>query len=196
VRVQGAEADFAARVLQGLTLRASLAFADGEYTDNPQGPCPLEWQNPNATGGCQPLSPPPSLANQTSNPRGSPDVPGAYVLTGLPLAGLSKWVGSLGFDYEAPMGPGELWLHSDWSLRSGYNTDTTNSRYTRLGGYGIVNLTAGYRFRNGWQLDVFARNLLDKEYVTALTVQTGNSGLILGQAGDPRLVGVRVSTEF
>ncbi len=55
VRVQGAELDLAARVTRGLTLRASLAYADGEYTDYPAGPCPLEWQNPNATGGCQPL---------------------------------------------------------------------------------------------------------------------------------------------
>jgi iron complex outermembrane receptor protein len=39
---------------------------------------------------------------------------------------------------------------------------------------------------------VFARNLLDKDYVTALTIQTGNSGLILGQPGDPRLVGLQI----
>ena len=37
---------------------------------------------------------------------------------------------------------------------------------------------------------MFARNLFDEEYITALTIQTGNSGLILGQAGEPRLVGV------
>jgi iron complex outermembrane receptor protein len=32
--------------------------------------------------------------------------------------------------------------------------------------------------------------VFDEEYVTALTIQTGNSGLILGQAGEPRTVGV------
>jgi iron complex outermembrane receptor protein len=37
---------------------------------------------------------------------------------------------------------------------------------------------------------VFARNLLDEEYITALTIQTGNSGLILGQPGDSRTVGL------
>jgi iron complex outermembrane receptor protein len=192
VRVQGAEADFAARVFRGLTLRASLAYADGEYRDYPQGPCPLEWQNPNATGGCQPFAPPPSLANQTSNPRGNPDIPGAYVLTGLPLAGLSKWVGSLGADFRSPLGAGELLLHADWNTRSGYNSDTTNSIYTRLGGYGVVNASVGYQFKGDWEIDVFARNLLDKDYVTALTIQTGNSGLILGQPGDPRLVGLQI----
>ena len=48
----------------------------------------------------------------------------------------------------------------------------------------------GYRFAKGWEVDVFARDLLDEEYVTALTIQTGNSGLILGQPGDPRISGI------
>ncbi len=101
VTVKGAELDFAAVLLPGLTFRASAAYSDGEYTDYPLGPCPLEWQNTNAVGSCQPFAPPVGLANQTSNPRGNPDVPGAYVLTGLPLAGLSKWAGSAGFDYTS-----------------------------------------------------------------------------------------------
>jgi iron complex outermembrane receptor protein len=196
VQVKGVEADFAAVLVRGLTLRASLAWSDGEYTDYPEGPCPLEWQNPNATGGCQPLAPPVTLANQTSNPRGNPAVPGAYVLTGLPLAGLSKWAGTFGFDYIVAAGSGEFIAHGDWNLRSGYNADTTNSRFTRIGGYGVVNASIGYRFRGGWEADIFARNLLDKDYVTALTIQSGNSGLILGQPGDPRLLGLRFRTSF
>lgn len=190
VQVKGVEADLAARLFEGFVLRASMAYSDGEYTDYPAGPCPLEWQNPNATGGCQPLAPPASLANQTSNPRGNPTIPGAYVLTGLPLAGLSKWAGTIGFDYVAPVGEGDLILHGDWNYRSSYNADTTNSQFTRIGGYGVVNASVGYRFNSGWEAAVFARNLFDENYVTALTIQTGNSGLILGQTGDPRLVGV------
>jgi iron complex outermembrane recepter protein len=196
VRVQGFEADFATRLTRGLTLRASLAYADGEYRDYPQGPCPLEWQNPNATGSCQPFAPPSSLANQTVNPRGNPDVPGAYVLTGLPLSGLSKWVGSLGLDRSVPAGSSGLLFHADWSLRSGYNTDTTNSIYTRLGGYGVVNTSAGYQFAGGWDINLFVRNVLNKNYVTALTIQTGNSGLILGQPSDPRLIGLQIRAKF
>lgn len=190
VRVQGVEADVAARLFDGFTLRASVAYSDGEYTDYPAGPCPLEWQNPNATGGCQPLNPPASLAIQTSNPRGNPAIPGAYVITGLPLAGLSKWAGTLGFDYSVRAGAGDVILRGDWSYRSSYNADTTNSQYTRIDGYGVVNTSLGYRFDTGWEVDLFARNLFDEGYVTALTIQTGNSGLILGQAGDPRLIGV------
>jgi iron complex outermembrane receptor protein len=195
VQVKGFEADLAA-VLRGFTLRASLAYADGKYTDYPAGPCPLEWQNPNATGGCQPLLPPASLANQTPNPRGNADIPGAYVLTGLPLAGLSKWTGSLGFDFTAPLKSIEWYAHGDWTVRSGYNADTTNSRFTWLGGYGVVNAGVGLRFQHGWEAEIFARNLMDKDYVTALTIQTGNSGLILGQPGDPRLVGITLRARY
>jgi iron complex outermembrane receptor protein len=196
VRVQGVEADFAALVFRGFTVRASFAYADGKYTDYPKGPCPLEWQNPNAAGGCQPLVAPASLAIKTSNPRGNPDVPGAYVLTGMPLAGLSKWAGSLGFDYELPIGNDAFLVHADTSARSGYNSDTANSIYTKIAGYAVVNGSIGYRFNDNWEVDVFARNLFDRNYITALTVQTGNSGLILGQPSDPRLVGVTLRAHF
>lgn len=60
----------------------------------------------------------------------------------------------------------------------------------------MVNASLGYRFRSGWEFDVFARNLFDHDYITALTVQTGNSGLILGQPSDPRIVGGTVRVRF
>ena len=192
VEIKGVEADFAARLFSGFTARASLAYSDGKYTNYPEGPCPLEWQNPNATGGCQPLTPPASLANQTSNPRGNPTVAGAYVLTGLPLSGLSKWVGSLGFDYGVQAGPGEVVLTADYNFRSSYNADTTNSQYTVIDAYGVVNASVGYRFDSHWEVRAYARNLFNENYITALTIQSGNSGLILGQAGDPRMFGLTV----
>jgi iron complex outermembrane receptor protein len=43
---------------------------------------------------------------------------------------------------------------------------------------------------------VFARNLFDKNYITALTIQTGNSGLTLGQPSEPRIVGVTLRARF
>jgi iron complex outermembrane receptor protein len=56
----------------------------------------------------------------------------------------------------------------------------------------VLNASTGYRFNTNGEMKVFARNLLDGNYVTALAIQTGNSGLILGQAGDPRLIGLTV----
>jgi iron complex outermembrane receptor protein len=163
VRVQGVEADFTTLVVAGFTLRFSLAYADGENTDYPAGPCPLEVQTA-ATVACN--------------------------LAGVPLAGLSDLSGSLGFDYRRQLGRGEVVIQSDTNTRSGYNSDTSGSRYTTIDGFSVTNLMVGYRFARGWQVDAFARNLFDEEYITALTIQTGNSGLILGQAGEPRTVGV------
>jgi len=163
VQVQGVEVDFAAALLESLTLRASLAYADGENSDYPAGPCPLEVQTA-ATVACN--------------------------LTGVPLAGLSEMSGSLGFDYARAMGGGELSLHWVTNYRDGYNSDTSGSQYTYIDGFSVTNASVGYRFARGLEVDVFARNLFDEQYITALTIQTGNSGLILGQAGEPRTVGL------
>ena len=169
VRVQGVEADATALIFKGFTVRASVAYAHGENTDYPAGPCPLEVQTA-ATVACD--------------------------LTGVKLAGLSEWVGTLGVDYQIPVGTGDALIHVDSSTRSGYNSDTSSSQYTRIGGYNVTNASVGYRFASGWEVDVFARNLFDKDYITALTIQTGNSGLILGQPSDPRIVGVTVRASF
>ena len=169
VRVRGVEADSAALLFKGFTLRASLAYANGKNTDYPAGPCPLELQTA-ATVACN--------------------------LTGVPLAGLSKWSGTLGFDYEMPLGPGAFLIRADTNTRSGYNSDTSASKYTWIGGYNVTNASVGYRFNKSWEVDVFARNLFNTEYLTALTIQTGNSGLILGQPGDQRLVGMTLRAKF
>ena len=163
VRVQGMEADFATQLFEGFTLRVSLAYADGENTDYPAGPCPLEVQTA-ATVACD--------------------------LTGVPLAGLSELSGTLGFDYQRRLGRGEMMIQVDTNSRDGYFSDTSASQYTWIEGYSVTNATVGYRFARGWQVEAFARNVFDEEYITALTIQTGNSGLILGQAGEPRTVGV------
>ncbi|WP_295688331.1 TonB-dependent receptor [uncultured Nevskia sp.] len=169
VRVQGVELDVVALLFKGFQVRASMAYADGENTDYPAGPCPLEVQTA-ATVACN--------------------------LTGVRLAGLSKWVGSVGFDYTLPAGPGAVIVHVDTNSRTGYNSDTSASQYTEISGYTVTNASLGYRFRTGWEFDVFARNLFDTDYITALTIQTGNSGLILGQPSDPRIVGMTVRYRF
>jgi iron complex outermembrane receptor protein len=163
VRVQGLEADFTTLLFEGFTLRFSLAYADGKNTDYPAGPCPLEVQTA-ATVACD--------------------------LTGVPLAGLSEWSESLGLDYRRHLGRGDLTIRLDTNSRDGYNSDTSASKYTWIDGFTVTNLSVAYRFARGWQVEAFARNLFDEQYIAALTIQTGNSGLILGQAGDPRMVGV------
>lgn len=95
-----------------------------------------------------------------------------------------------------PLGDGALLIHSDTSARSAYNSDASMSRYTRIEGFRVTNARIGYRFDAGWEVAVFVRNLFDEDYIQALTIQTGNSGLILGQPSDPPLVGVTVRAQY
>ncbi|SFS12526.1 iron complex outermembrane recepter protein [Sphingomonas jatrophae] len=164
VTVKGVEGDAVARIAPGLSLRASFAYAHGTYSDYPRGPCPLERQG-SATSACD--------------------------LTGGRLSGLPRWSETLGVDHAVPLAPldGDLVLHADAGWRSGYNGEAALSRFTRIGGYSLVNASLGYRSNKGWEVALFARNLFDRTYIQNVTVQAGNSGLILATPGDPRLIG-------
>lgn len=166
VRVQGIEADAMLR-LGRLSLTAALAYGDGTYTDYPAGPCPLERQTA-ATAACN--------------------------LTGQRLAGLPRWSETLSADYAVPAAKGALFVHADSNWRSGYFGDPTLSRFTWIEGFNLTNASLGYRREDadgkGWEVAIFTRNLFDADYIQNLTIQAGNSGLILGTPSDPRTVGV------
>jgi iron complex outermembrane receptor protein len=164
VVVKGIEVDATVHPVEGLTLRGSLAYAHGEYTDYPAGPCPLELQG-TATTACN--------------------------LTGQPLVGLPRWVETLSADYSAPIiAGGSLVFHADTNWRSSYYGDPSLSQYTLIDGYNLTNASIGYRSEHGWEIDVFARNLFAADYIQNLTIQAGNSGLVLGTPSDPRVIGI------
>ena len=162
VTVKGVEADVTALILPGLSARTSAAYSEGEYSDYPAGPCPLEVQTA-ATTQCS--------------------------LTGRRLASLPRFAISAGLDYVRPLADGALTLHVDTASRSGLNGDPSLSRFTYIRGYNLTNANIGYRFASGLELIVWARNLLDADYIQNLTIQAGNSGLILGSPSDPRTIG-------
>jgi iron complex outermembrane recepter protein len=165
--VKGVEADATALLFRDLTVRGSLAYAHGEYADYPAGPCPLEFQS-SGTAACD--------------------------LSGRRLSGLPRWAGTLGADYAPDVRfgrfQGSLVVHADSSWRSGYYGDPSLSRYTWIGGYNVTNASIGLRSDKGWEVDLFARNLFASDYIQNLTIQAGNSGLILGTPSDPRTYGL------
>lgn len=163
VTVKGVEADLTAQVTPAFQLRANLAFADGRYSAYPAGPCPLERQT-NATTACD--------------------------LTGRPLAGLSKWSETIGVDYALPLGSGTIVLHADSNFRSRYYGDPTLSRFTLIQGYNQTNASLGFRAAKGLEVFLFARNLFNANYIQNVTIQAGNSGLILGTPSEPRVIGI------
>lgn len=167
VRVKGFEVDVTAQIKRGLQLRGSVAYAKGTYTDYPAGPCPLELQS-SSTAACN--------------------------LTGLRLAGLPRWSMTIGGDYAVPITQSDsVFLHADTSFKSGYYGDPSLSKYTFINGYNVTNASIGYRSGHGWEVALFARNLFGANYIQNLTIQAGNSGLILGNPSDPRMIGVTVT---
>jgi len=165
VTVKGVEADAVAAVTRDLSLRASIAYADGKYDSYPAGPCPIELIG-NTAAACN--------------------------LSGTGLPGLPKWSSTVGGDYLRPVEglDGNLFAHADANYRSKQFGDPTGSRFTTIGSYTVVNGSVGYRSDKGWEIAVFARNLFDRDYIQNVTIQAGNSGLILATPSDPRTIGV------
>jgi iron complex outermembrane receptor protein len=166
VTVKGVEFDAAARIGSHLTLRAAGAYSDGKYASYPNGPCPIELTG-SATTSCN--------------------------LSGKGLPGLPKWSGTFGGEYALPVPvgslDGELFLRGDVNAKTRIFGDATGSAYTTIKGYALVNGSIGYRTPH-WDVAVFARNLFDKDYIQNVTVQAGNSGLIVGTPSEPRTLGV------
>ncbi|RDE06773.1 TonB-dependent receptor [Sphingomonas aracearum] len=164
VTVRGFEGDLTALPVRDLSLGASVAYADGRYDRYPNGGCPIE-RTASGTTFCD--------------------------LSGVMLPGVPKWSGTLGADYAPQVVRGGApFLHLDALLKTRQNGDPTGSAYTRLPGYTLVNGSVGFRSEQGWEVAVFARNLFDRDYIQNVTVQAGNSGLILATPSDPRTIGV------
>jgi iron complex outermembrane receptor protein len=166
VRVRGAEFDGNLRVNDHLSFFSSLAATDGRYIRFPDAPPPLE-----EVGGPQ-----------------TKDISGSV------LPGIPKWAGTLGGEYSHRARffgrSGEFFLDGDSSYRSPFSSSPTASRYLVVGRYALLNARVGYRWGNGWSASLWSKNLLNKNYFELLSVVSGNSGLYVGQPGDPRTFGV------
>lgn len=163
VTVRGGEFDASARIGTRFTLRAAGSYADGRYDRYPAAPCPIEATG-SGTAQCN--------------------------LSGKGLPGLPRWSGSIGGEYTVPMGANAFVLRGDAFARTRVFGDATDSAYTVIPGYTIVNASVAVRLARGFEIAVFARNLFNANYLQNVTVQAGNSGLIVGTPSDPRLVGV------
>ncbi len=166
VRVRGVEFDTQARVTANFTLYGAAAYTDGRYVSFKDAPPPLE-----DTGG-----------------------PQVKDISGSVLPGISKWSITAGGEYGRPVQAlgrsAQVYGGLDASYRTDFSSSPSASSYLVVPAYGLLNLRAGVRWANGWGLTVWARNLLDEQYYELLTAAPGNTGLYVGQPGDPRTVGV------
>ncbi|WP_164093887.1 TonB-dependent receptor, partial [Stenotrophomonas maltophilia] len=62
------------------------------------------------------------------------------------------------------------------------------SAYTWIDAYSLSNVRLGWR-RADLNIYGWVRNVFDKQYFELLSTQSGSTGLIVGQPGDPRTYG-------
>jgi iron complex outermembrane recepter protein len=172
VEVKGLEADLTWTPTDWFSGYFSAAWNDGQYTSFANAPCPLEL-----VGG-----------------------PAVCDLSGRPLPALSDQVASLGGEYRHERSlfgqPGQVFFGFDASYRSEWYSDASVSQYGLIDGYGLLNLRAGFRSNGPWEFAIWARNALDKDYLQFVSIQSGNSGLVIGTPGDPRTYGITAKARF
>jgi len=172
VRVRGAEFDGTARVNNNLSFYAAAAFTDGRYISFPDAPPPFE-----ETGG-----------------------PQVKDISGSTLPGISKWAVSLSGEYTIPgslFGKSGLFFAAfDSSYRSPFSSSASASQYLVVSDYALLNTRIGFRASDSWTVFVWSRNLLDRNYYDLLSAVPGNSGLFVGQPGDPRTFGLTLRRSF
>lgn len=173
VEVRGVELDGKFRATDNLLIYGSVSYTDGKYASFKNGPAPLELQTSSS-----------SVAD----------------LSGKDLPGVSKWAGSVGWEYNHPATIGKLsgdaYFSGDVSYRSDWNSDPSVSKYTVVEASTIANFRVGYRASGGTEVFLWAKNAFNEEYLQFLSLQAGNSGAIYGQPGDPRSFGVTVRKAF
>lgn len=185
VRVRGIEFDSSFRPTDRFNIYANGAYTDAKYVRFVNAPCPPELAGGN-----------PALNGATPSPAGTPGLsPLVCDISGQVLPGVSKWAFSYGAEYNVPVGEGQVYLGYDGSYRSKYSSNPSYSAYMNINGYALSNFRLGYRHKDfnvyGWVRNAFAKN-----YYELLSAQSGSTGLIVGQPGDPRTFGGTISKSF
>ncbi|PEQ13237.1 TonB-dependent receptor [Novosphingobium sp. PC22D] len=191
VRTQGVEADFSIRPSRRFNAYANSAYTDATYRRFVDAPCPPELSGGTTVGEGQ-------VPGAPGTPGGLS--PAACDISGQRLPGVSKWAFSYGAEGNVPAVlfglDGEAYLGIDGNYRSRFSSNPSPSAYTWVDGYALTNLRAGFRVPGGIDLYGWVRNAFDVEYFEQLAVPSGNTGLIVGQPGDPRTWGFTIKTEF
>ncbi|MBY0520551.1 MAG: TonB-dependent receptor, partial [Sphingomonas sp.] len=191
VRTRGVEVDAAYRPTSRLNLYANGAFTDARYVRFVDAPCP-----PELSGGTAPA------AGQTPSAPGTPGgiSPANCNISGQALPGVSKWAFSYGAEYDLPARiagmDGQLYLGFDGSYRSRFSANPSPSIYTNIDGYALTNFRLGFKARDRLNVFAWVRNAFDTNYYDVLALQSGNTGLVVGQPGDPRTFGFTVAKSF
>jgi iron complex outermembrane recepter protein len=173
VLVQGAELDAKYFINDNLKFSSNIAYTDGKYASFPNAPVALE-----NSGGSIAVS----------------DISGQV------LPGISKFSATYSVEYTRDTKllsqDDKFYFAIDGNTRSKFSSSPTPSAYTWIDGYTLTNLRTGIRTQDNLDFGIWIKNLNDTEYFNQLTVQSGATGLIVGEVGDPRTYGLTISKSF
>ncbi len=191
VRTRGLEFDSAFRPTDRFSFYANGAYTDAKYVKFVDAPCPPELSGgTTATAGQTPSAP--GTAGGIS--------PQNCDISGQRLPGVSKWAFSYGAEYDLPATlaglDGQIYVGYDGSYRSTFSSNPSRSAYTDINGYALSNFRLGFKAKDSWNVFGWLRNAFDENYYEVLALQSGSTGLIVGQPGDPRTYGLTVSRSF
>jgi len=186
VRVRGFEWDSSFRPSARLNLYFNGSYTDAKYADFKNAPCPPELSGGTAT-------PPGGATDPAGTPGGRS--PAFCDISGQVLPGISKWSLSWGGEVRQPFGDGNFYIGYDGSYRTRFSSNPSASAYTWIDGYSLHNFRAGWK-RDDLNVYGWVRNAFDQHYFELLSTQSGSTGLIVGQPGDPRTYGLTISKSF
>ncbi len=191
VRTRGIEIDSAFRPTSRLSLYANGAFTDARYVRFVDAPCPPELAGGPAATALSPASPAATAGGFS---------PANCDISGQRLPGVSKWAFSYGAEYNVPIRiaatDSQFYIGYDGSYRSRFSSNPSRSIFTDVAGYSISNFRIGVKARDKWNVFGWVRNAFGQNYFDLLALQAGNTGLVVGQPGDPRTFGGTISTSF
>jgi iron complex outermembrane recepter protein len=187
VRTQGLEWDLSWRPGARFNAYWNGAYTDATYRKFSDAPCPPELSG---GGSGTPVAAPGMVGNSPANCN----------ISGQRLPGVSEWSFSYGAEANVPaklLGQeGEVYLGFDGNYRSNFSSNPSPSAYTWVDGYALSNFRLGFRTDGGVDLYGWVRNAFDVNYFELLQVPSGNTGLIVGNPGDPRTWGATIKVQF
>lgn len=120
-------------------------------------------------------------------------IPGGAVNTGNRLGSSPEHKASGILDINVPIGPVRLIGNAVYSYTSGYFTGASADPGLFVPGYSLVNGQIGIAGDNDrWRVAIFARNLLNKDYLLIPSVQVVRAQYL----GEPRTIGVTAGVRF
>jgi len=179
VLTKGLEIDFLAKLHSNTTVEASLTYLDASYNDFTNANC---YAGQTISQGC------------IETPQGK-----IQNLTGHTLANAPKWKSTIGLHHSFMISNYPLFIESNWRVQSEVNLDAAGNLEGKHGGYGILDVGLNLHYSKTIKIKLFANNLLDKQYVSGISINGNAGGDLLMQLlprDFNRFIGINMSMTF